>query len=49
LRERFVALLQTIESDTVVLARTELPLIADVPVGKRLVDATCATFAEDAA
>lgn len=40
LRERFAALLSGIESPTVLLACTELPLIADLPSEKRLVDVT---------
>ncbi|WP_082885124.1 aspartate/glutamate racemase family protein [Bradyrhizobium stylosanthis] len=40
LRERFVRLLDRVRSDTVLLACTELPLIADVETSKHLVDVT---------
>ena len=40
LRPRFVELLNGIESDTVLLACTELPLIADIDTDKQLVDVT---------
>lgn len=40
LRPRFVRLLDSIESDTVLLACTELPLIADIDTDKQLVDVT---------
>ncbi len=39
-RERFAAILDTLDSDTVLLACTELPLIAQVPGHKRTVDVT---------
>ena len=40
LRPRFIEILTTIESDTVILACTELPLIADVGLDKILIDPT---------
>ncbi len=40
LRPRFARLLDGIESDTVLLACTELPLIADIDTDKQLVDVT---------
>lgn len=40
LRPRFARLLDSIESDTVLLACTELPLIADIDTDKQLVDVT---------
>lgn len=40
LRPRFAEMLCGVESDTVVLACTELPLIADIETDKRLVDLT---------
>lgn len=39
-RPRFIELLSSIESDTVLLACTELPLIADIETDKHLVDVT---------
>lgn len=40
LRPRFARLLEGIESDTVLLACTELPLIADIDTDKKLIDVT---------
>lgn len=40
LRPRFARLLDSIEADTVMLACTELPLIADIDTDKQLVDVT---------